>query len=149
MWALLKLQWDKNQFNSTREILFTKTTKYYHSLCSTEVLKKWYTPPAQGRGKRYSKKWLWLMCALIGKLKERHFGVQNCSENRYYCWTDHTVQHSKKLLYAASERKGKKKKKQFVPDALGEVLRISLSLWLRSLYLPRNIAFLKKIDIYT
>lgn len=54
------------------------------------------------------QKWLWLMCALVGKLKEHHFGVQSCSENRYYCWTDHAVQHFRKQLYAARERKQRK-----------------------------------------
>lgn len=48
------------------------------------------------------------MCVLVGKLKEHNFGVQNCSEDMYYCWTDHIVQHFRKQLYAASERKEEK-----------------------------------------
>lgn len=50
-----------------------KTTKYYHLLCSVGGLKKLYTSLAQGREKRYSKKCLWLMCALLGKVKGHHF----------------------------------------------------------------------------
>lgn len=141
----LKLQWDKINSIPLKRFCFQRLLNIIIPCVALESWKDEVHHMPRGR-KKMQQKMPMVNVALVGKLKEHHFGVQNCWENRYYSWTDHIVQHFRQQLYSASERK---KEKPVCAWYSGKMFKINLSIWLKWLYLPEILPFMKYLCTLT